>query len=79
MPTLKPNLSYEVVNTYVTDSGENRLNVLLKIEDTVEVEGEQANVQSTIAQFDFGYGGTDPSTANVVHLIYTAVPQLFTE
>jgi hypothetical protein len=77
MPTLRPNFSFEIANTYVTDSGENRILVNMKYTGSVEVNGEFVNNVVNVAEFNFGVGVEDTSTSNVEHLIYSATPQYF--
>jgi len=78
MPTLMSNFSYEVSNTYVTDSGEGRVKASLKYSGEIKTEtGEVVNTEVIIADFNFGIGSEDPATANVESLIYNATPQYF--
>jgi hypothetical protein len=80
MPTLNPNFSYVVSNTYVTDSGEGRIDVVLKYTTKIKNENnEVVNTEVNIAEFYFGVGSQDPATANVENLIYNATPQYFIE
>ena len=79
MPTLKPNLSYNLEKTYTTDSGENRLFVILNYTESQEIDGSFVNTVYKMAELDIGYGGSDVATANVELLLSEAVPQYFTE
>jgi hypothetical protein len=79
MPNLKPNFSYEIANTYVTDSGEGRIAVQIKYTESVEVDGSFVNSVFSIAELNFGVGDENPQTANVVNLLYSAVPKYFTD
>ena len=75
--TIKPNFSYEVSNTYVTDSGETRINVSLNSTDFVEVDGNFVNTTITVALFNFGIGSKSFEDVNVEELLIDAVPQYF--
>jgi hypothetical protein len=79
MPILKPNLSYNLEKTYTTDSGENRIFVILNYSDSQEIDGISVNTVYKIAELDIGYGGSNVATANVELLLSEAVPQYFTE
>lgn len=79
MPNLKPNFSYEVSNTYVTDSGEGRIELHINYLTTEEVDGSFVNTSLKIAEFNFGTGKENPHSANVENFLYSAVPQYFTE
>lgn len=76
---LKPNFSYEVTNTHITESGEGRISLSLKYTNSVEVDGSIVDTTETISVFNFGVGLTDPASANVESLLQSAIPQYFTE
>lgn len=78
MPVLKPNFSFEVTNTYVTDINEGKIEVKINYNDPA-VEGNSAvNTVYTVADVSLGVGvGNDPKTANVINLLYSALPSYF--
>ena len=79
MPTLKPNMSYELTKTYTTDEGENRICLIMNYTDSQEFDGSFVNTIFEIAKIEIGYGQSNVSTANVEHLLYESLPQYFTE
>ena len=79
MPNLRPEISYQIANTYVTDSGEGRIHVCVSYNHSQEIEGEFVNTSIDIAEFNFGVGFVDPATANVEALLIAAKPAYFTD
>jgi ribosomal protein S6E (S10) len=79
MPTLDPNISYELKETYTTETDENRIVVVLKQTISQEIDGSFVNTAYEFAKLDIGYGSSNVATANVELLLYEAVPQYFTE
>lgn len=79
MPNLKPNFSYEISNTYVTDSGEGRIELFINYITSEEVDGSYVNTSLKVAEFNFGTGLENPQSVNVESILYSAVPQYFTE
>jgi hypothetical protein len=77
MPSLKPNFSYEISNRYVTETGEGKIDVVLKYNNIVETDGETINTIIDVAGFKFGVGINDPNNADVEKLLYDAVPEYF--
>ena len=78
MPNLKPNFTFYVTNTYVTDSGEGRIELDIKyLYSTETTDSGLANAEYTIATCSFGIGSQNPATANVEEVIYNSLPQYF--
>jgi len=76
---LKENFTYNITNTYVTDSGEGRVLVNLTYHMSEEVEGNFVNTSVDIANFNFGIGLNSPDGVDVEGLLKIAVPQYFYE
>lgn len=72
--TLNPLITYEIVNKYTKDGGENRIVVDLK----TEITGNNGNNDLvTISTYDFGVGNHDANTVNVLDMLRQASPQYF--
>jgi hypothetical protein len=70
MPNLKPKFSYEIANTYVTDSGEHRVEVDFYHTDS-------SDEKNNISKLNLGFGNQQPNNSLIEGLLAASLPQYF--